>query len=397
MLTPEGQVLLLTARTALNAAQQQHLARLLSAPLDWERLSRAAWGHGVAPLLHRHLRQQALSELVPEPVRTSLERWAHATAFRNLKLLTELRSFLLAGERAGLPVIVLKGAALAEPVYGHLGLRPMVDVDLLVPQQALPLAESVLEHLGYRPDFPHACSRRAWEHHYVHLAYRRPGAIGPVELHWDLVPPYPRVPFQLNVAQIWPRTQVVTIVQMPAKVLAGEDLLLYLSLHHFHHGGETLLGFCDVAEVIRRWGDRLSWLTLVRRAKEAKAARVVGYTLWWVREYLGAPVPSEVIATLCPQATIIDCWRQRLDGSPIPAAHLIGNPWARLGRQLLLLSGPVFRCCFVWQSLLPSASAFSRFHPLERSVWRYLYYLLRPTRLRSAGRYLGRLLGRHWG
>ena len=53
--------------------------------------------------------------------------------------------------REGLPVVVLKGAALAELVYQHIGLRTMADVDLLVEKKNLDKAGSILERLGYCP------------------------------------------------------------------------------------------------------------------------------------------------------------------------------------------------------------------------------------------------------
>ena len=55
-----------------------------------------------------------------------------ASAHRNLRLFGELRQILRAFNAAGLSVIPLKGACLAEMIYGNIALRPMVDVDLLL-------------------------------------------------------------------------------------------------------------------------------------------------------------------------------------------------------------------------------------------------------------------------
>src|SRR5436309_302704 len=46
--------------------------------------------------------------------------------------------------------ILLKGADLIPRLYGVLGVRPMVDVDLLVHDQDLPAIDRILRDLGYR-------------------------------------------------------------------------------------------------------------------------------------------------------------------------------------------------------------------------------------------------------
>src|SRR5438552_11825023 len=47
--------------------------------------------------------------------------------------------------------MLLKGADLILRLYGVLGLRAMVDVDLLVHEEDLPAIDHLLTQLGYRP------------------------------------------------------------------------------------------------------------------------------------------------------------------------------------------------------------------------------------------------------
>jgi hypothetical protein len=54
------------------------------------------------------------------------------SALRNMRRCHELSKVLRILQNDGIPVIVLKGAALAEVVYGNIALRSMSDVDLLV-------------------------------------------------------------------------------------------------------------------------------------------------------------------------------------------------------------------------------------------------------------------------
>ena len=51
---------------------------------------------------------------------------------------------------ADLPVLFVKGAALAVLAFGNLGLRAGQDIDLLVPYAMLPAATALLSRVGYR-------------------------------------------------------------------------------------------------------------------------------------------------------------------------------------------------------------------------------------------------------
>ncbi len=66
-----------------------------------------------------------------------------------MRLYRELAQVVRACNDAGVPVILLKGAHLAEAVYGNIALRPMVDVDLLVKQADLMRVHDILIGQGY--------------------------------------------------------------------------------------------------------------------------------------------------------------------------------------------------------------------------------------------------------
>jgi hypothetical protein len=64
------------------------------------------------------------------------------------ELQTVLKTFKF--RAAGIDVIVLKGAFLAELVYRNIGLRAIGDIDLLVKKEDLGKVKRVLIQLGYQ-------------------------------------------------------------------------------------------------------------------------------------------------------------------------------------------------------------------------------------------------------
>ena len=115
---------------------------------EWIALIEMATWHGVAPLLYQRLKAPPLAGCVPDGVRERLRGLYLNTAACNMRLYEELRPLLLALRAAGIPVIVLKGAYLAEQVYRNIALRPMGDIDLLVPASLAREAWRVIKSLS---------------------------------------------------------------------------------------------------------------------------------------------------------------------------------------------------------------------------------------------------------
>ena len=149
---------------------------------DWEALLETARRHLVAPLLCSRFQEAGLDAQMPKAI---WERWQQAyqeSAADNMARYMELTRLLMVLQKEGIPVLLLKGAHLAIGVYGHLALRKMSDLDLLLHREDLPDVEQALMGIGHQP----------WENNdYLvaesgHLVYSAPGKRVRFELHWNL-------------------------------------------------------------------------------------------------------------------------------------------------------------------------------------------------------------------
>jgi hypothetical protein len=130
-------------REALDEAQR--IVR--DGQVSWERFLHQAAVHAVAPLMYDTVRNDG--EPLPPWVREELRRSYYQTAARNALLFEELATIVRGFHQAKIPLILLKGAALAQGTYGNPALRPMSDLDLLVPSELMPRAEELLAKTGY--------------------------------------------------------------------------------------------------------------------------------------------------------------------------------------------------------------------------------------------------------
>ena len=134
------------------------------------------------------------------------------TFARNMNLYHELSHVLTVLRHDDIPVIVLKGAHLAEIVYENIALRPMCDVDLLVKKEDLTRVQRKLLETGYSP-----FTNRLL-----------------LDIHWHLENSMTDLPVDMDM--IWERAQPAFIAGVKVLVLSPEDLLLHLCLHlGFHH------------------------------------------------------------------------------------------------------------------------------------------------------------------
>jgi hypothetical protein len=157
-------------------------------PEDWGLTFTQAKNEGVAPLLYWKMRGLDLGALAKTPSAATKLNWLFErcqevyfqTLANNTLLYQELTSILNAFQQAGIPLVVLKGAALAITVYDDIGLRPMGDLDLLVQPSHLERAISLFKHLGYQ------IQRIAYHVALEPIDKNKKSRL--IELHWSLPP-----------------------------------------------------------------------------------------------------------------------------------------------------------------------------------------------------------------
>ena len=166
---------------------------------DWDALLLAARKARVSPLLHLVLHDRAW---VPAYVRSALRMDLFGVARKNLIGMNALTAILGALNDAGIRHILLKGAALALTLYKSEGLRPMSDIDLLVPHEDVPQTLSVLKSLGYTTWSPEIYPG-ANQIIYSELSLQAVDREYPnLDLHWCLINT-PHYHHRISLSTIW--------------------------------------------------------------------------------------------------------------------------------------------------------------------------------------------------
>lgn len=292
----ENALLLATAR----AAPPTEAQRDLLPALDWDYLLAAADRQGATPLLHRWVQAHGLA--VPSAPLTTLQTVYWTNHFRNATLLRELARVREAASAVGVPLLPLKGAALAPTYYPSPALRPMSDLDLLARVADFDRVGEVFATLGYA-ETPRTAAfvaerlRQPWQRERQFTATRA-GMTVLVEVRAEPLDPAPSPVAELDTAlaarlaayaaNVWARA---TAHDDDTAHITPEDLCLHVASHMVtRHADYRLIWLLDLAHLLRGTPD-FDWHYLARESRALGLTVPVETALDAAARWLDAPAP----------------------------------------------------------------------------------------------------------
>jgi hypothetical protein len=319
------------------------LATIQDAPVSWADVLEEARRLRLVSFLHLGLTTApGLRARVLPSILEAVRRAACASAVRATQLERLCAATVADASAAGIPVLVLKGPALASLVYPSLAIRPMDDVDLFVgAEHQGHLAEILCGH-GYRNDLrgeedflPASRSVSIDVHTGLLNTTRIParGALWPVTFD-----------------ELWIRSQVCVLAGIPVRTLGPRDTIFHLAIHTVHHHGlGGAMWMLDLLGCLRAWPRALDGV----KAEAPPVRR----TLWYCLEVLtahGQDVVPELRSTLRPR------WLLPVEGWVLAARKRWDLP-AEIRYALTVACLPGWRpkVAFLRQLLFPQAGVYT--------------------------------------
>ena len=295
-LTLETLLVLACVRRDLDAERIQDLMK--RGP-DWHVILRGVERWNLAPLVYTSLRQADPTGQVPDPVAERLRHLYRRQTIHWIDQREVLRETLRRFSEAGVPAIVLKGAALATLVYPSPALRPTRKIDLLVRRSDAARVEGLLKSMR---DAPESGAGAGPDSHpgLGHWSRRRMDLVD-VCTHFLNLRPVDRLPAaHISIEDFWWRARPAQIESVATLVFSPEDLLLHVALDlafadRFVGHARTL---CDIGQTCGRYGDAIDWSQVIAAARAYQTVKPLYYALRWARELVGAGVPSQALAEL---------------------------------------------------------------------------------------------------
>jgi hypothetical protein len=273
---------------------------VLHAALDPRPPALAAWNrwrekvdfddvdHGssrLLPLVYRNLGPESFDGEVAGRLKGLYRRsWSH-----NQLLFKRATEAIAALEAAGVETLVIKGASLAVLSYGDVGVRPMDDVDVLVPIERTSEAIAALADAGWSAghDDP-----RAWTEVHHSLGFAGAGG-GEVDLHWfSLWQP-------ARDDRLWRASVAMELAGVATRAPSPADQLLLACVHGTPWSPlPPFRWIADAAAVIRSAGGDLDWARLAAEAKRRRLTVACEAALSYLRDEFVLAVPQTALEQL---------------------------------------------------------------------------------------------------
>lgn len=274
-------------------------------PEEWDLIVRRAQAEGVASLLYWRLIQSDRLRLLPDSLQATLRALYHSLRMNNEQLIHELKTLTRLFADKGIPVVALKGICFALTIYPDPALRPMVDLDLLVPASDLPEAVRIAKETGYVEPVPEAFP--GLDNLLLHAVglQKTTAPFTALELHHSLVA---EKSFSYAVTVDWFWTQTEPIAKSSSEtglrdllMLSPTAQVLYACAHAMlKHGARntSLRWLYDLDRLICVHAKRMDWELLLAQARQFEWGSAVYTALLQTIEFFGTPVPNHVLTDL---------------------------------------------------------------------------------------------------
>lgn len=151
-LTSEEKVLLSLCQLEFREKQKADICDLMKKVKDWNNFVQLANKHGIIALIAYNIRENGLTNQVPDATMKMLDNGHMQSIVRNTWLIKRWKEVNTILTEAGIKHVLLKGMALEHTVYGAKGLRQMTDNDILVKKNDVMKTWLLLQKHGFESE-----------------------------------------------------------------------------------------------------------------------------------------------------------------------------------------------------------------------------------------------------
>jgi hypothetical protein len=271
--------------TAANAWIEAHRA---DAPDAYRHLDSAS--RRMLPLLHRNVR-----EGIPDEIRRELRAVHHQYWAENQRLFRKLELMLQRLAAAGIPTLVLKGAALSVMHYKDMAVRPMSDFDILVPEEFGPTLVRQFLQEGWAPDCVVTDAPfTEYFYRFRHALDLTSPSDGVLDLHWHVLL---EATYRGADCHFWEGSVPMQIKSVATRALNPTDQLLHACLHGYPYNPmPSIRWIVDALTILRT--SQIDWERMHRVASDLRVTIPCAEALAFLHEAFDADVPVAAIARL---------------------------------------------------------------------------------------------------
>jgi hypothetical protein len=279
--------------TALPDRSMSRLASIAQPITDWDGLVALAARHRVSAAIADSLARAGAA--VPGEAGAMLARQAGQDTRKNFRLAAETVRVARLLEAGGIKVIVLKGMALSNQIYGNLAVRQSHDLDLLVSPEQFDAAVAAVLADGYQRWMPADEWKpeevSLWRRWRKDMAFLKGGLL--LELHYRPCS-NPKTSDRLGIDQ---EAATCVMADSGVRALTGDCLFAYLCEHGCRSAWSRLKWLGDIAVLLAR-EDRQGQWRLYQAATSRGLKRPAGQAILLAADVFGLDIDPKLLAAI---------------------------------------------------------------------------------------------------
>ncbi|MGB9176211.1 MAG: nucleotidyltransferase family protein [Methanoregula sp.] len=255
---------------------------------DWNNLLSLLRSHWIIPLVAATVAAWPEEYRPPPAVLSDLRQARLSGKARTILTGRQCSTIISALQEAGIPVLLIKGPALARTLYSDPSLRQSSDIDLLVKPRDFERCEEVMADLGYTTT---ARTFRISRHAFHHQAFLPHGPGVLTEIHWN-----PDFGFNFFAASwvdaAFDHKIAVSAQDLSFETMSPVDHLLYLVFHNMiQHNHVRLDWIGDIARLSRQLHAPEDWETLLSQSVQCHLRIPLELALQEAGLWMGSALP----------------------------------------------------------------------------------------------------------
>ena len=255
---------------------------------DWSSVLEISYVHGVLPLVYKTLKTQ---KDFPIEALNMFKTQNMQIAQMNMQMAAELVKIVKLMNVENIEIIAFKGPTLSQSIHHNIYHRQYTDIDILITQDNLFHAGTILLQNGYESEHSIEFLRNK-----TLLKIEKDFTLSNIknkislELHWKLFEN--KLIHKSNLHYFTEPFNYVTINEQEIRVLNDEQLLLYLALHGSKHYWERIEWIVDIDRLIRK--QNINWQTLLQLAKQLEIENIFYFCLSVSHTMFNTPIPIDI-------------------------------------------------------------------------------------------------------
>jgi hypothetical protein len=264
----------------------------------WEKWAHAIDLESIDPGSYRLLPQlfkNMNSHGISHPLLDKIKGTYRYTWYRNQMKYKQLEELLGSFESAGIRTMVIKGAALVELYYKDRGVRPMADLDIMVPVSQVSGALRLLEKLNWNPIWISWDELTAEFRSYLNAVEFQRAKNVDVDLHWHML----STSLGKNADDaVWKTAVPLQIGHMRTLAPSAADHLLLVCVHGVWWNEISSLRWVADALFIINGSAGIDWDRLIEQARRQQTVLPLKEALGFLKKEMEAPIPGRVMGAL---------------------------------------------------------------------------------------------------